>query len=282
MQKMNSQPFSVLMSVYAKERPEYLAACFDSLYAQTLPADEIVLVLDGPVGENLQQVVRQYRERLPLKIVPLPENVGLGKALNQGLQHCRHEWVLRMDTDDICVPNRFALQMSFIGEHADISLVGGQIAEFEHNPQAGGSTLRRVPTGYGEICRYAVRRNPFNHMAVAYRKSAVAAVGGYCHHLGMEDYNLWLRMLSAGYLADNLPEILVWARAGRAMHSRRRGMRYVHSEWRLACLKYRLGFQTAWQAGGYFLLRGGSRLLPTAVLGVLYRCLRRRKPNLKR
>ena len=100
--------FSVLMSLYHNEAPAHLHACLASLAAQTLPADDIVLVYDGELPVALEAVVQSFQAALPLHIVRLPHNVGLGHALNQGLPHCRHEWVMRMDTDDICLPQRFA------------------------------------------------------------------------------------------------------------------------------------------------------------------------------
>ena len=98
--------FSVLMSLYIKENPQYLRECFESLVAQTHPADEIVLVFDGAVTPELEAVVSEFETKLPLNLVKLPKNLGLGKALNEGLKHCSHDWVFRMDTDDICVPER--------------------------------------------------------------------------------------------------------------------------------------------------------------------------------
>ncbi len=106
--------FSVLMSLYVKENPLYLRECFESLQQQTLPADEIVLVFDGPVSEGLEAIVQQFEMRLPIKTVKLAQNRGLGKALNEGLLHCSYDWVFRMDTDDICVPTRFEKQVAYI------------------------------------------------------------------------------------------------------------------------------------------------------------------------
>ena len=119
--------FSVLMSLYIKENPEYLRACFASLVAQTRPADEIVLVFDGAVTPELEAVVDEFESQLPLKLVKLPQNLGLGKALNEGLLHCSYDWVFRMDTDDICVPERFEKQTAFINAHPDTIIFGGQI-----------------------------------------------------------------------------------------------------------------------------------------------------------
>lgn len=266
------------MSLYQREQPAYLAACFASLAAQTVQPQEIILVLDGPIGTALQASVDDYRTRLPLHVVALPHNVGLGRALNAGLAHCRHEWVMRMDTDDVCVPERFARQWAYIQAHPATAVFSGQIAEFSTDIAHLNQT-RQIPQQHAAIVRYAARRNPFNHMAVAYRKSAVLAVGGYQHHQWMEDYNLWLRMLAAGEQGHNLPEVLVYARANAAMYARRRGWRYVHSEWQLFRLKRQTGMQPFWPALGCLALRSASRLLPAAALTRLYRHLRQHQPR---
>lgn len=268
------------MSLYQREQPAYLAACFDSLLAQTVQPQEIVLVLDGPVGTALQACIDDYRNRLPLHIVPLPQNVGLGRALNAGLEHCHHEWIMRMDTDDVCVPGRFALQWAYIQAHPETAVFSGQVAEFSTDT-AHCTHTKRIPQEHAAIVRYAARRNPFNHMAVAYRKSAVLAAGGYRHHQWMEDYNLWLRMLAVGQLSHNLPDVLVCARANAAMYTRRRGWRYVQSEWQLFRLKRHTAIQTFWPALGCFCLRSTSRLLPAAALTRVYHYLRQHQPSEK-
>ncbi|PIT17480.1 amylovoran biosynthesis protein AmsE [Snodgrassella alvi] len=273
---MKTRPFSVLLSLYAQEQPGWLSACLDSLCVQSIQAEEIIMVLDGTIGIELQHVLSHYQTRLPLKIIPLPQHVGLGNALNAGLQHCRHEWIMRMDTDDICAPERFAHQWAYIQQHPEIALFSGQIAEFSTTPEHT-SAVRQVPLTDSAIRHYAQWRNPVNHMAVAYRKSAVQAVGGYQHHQWMEDYNLWLRLLAAGYPVANLPETLVYARAGHNMHARRRGLRYLSSEWQLLRLKRRLHSQPLLAALSCFALRGSSRLLPTSLLGHLYQHLRLNK-----
>ena len=125
--------FSVLMSLYIKENPQYLKECFESLKNQTLPATEIVVLFDGAVTTELEAIVTEYEAILPIKAVKFPQNRGLGKTLNDGLNYCRHEWVFRMDTDDICVPERFEKQAKFIQQHPDVIMLGGQIAEFGEN-----------------------------------------------------------------------------------------------------------------------------------------------------
>ena len=266
--------FSVLMSIYHREQPEFLRQCLQSLCAQTLAADEVVLVYDGPLTPQLEAVADSFQAALPLKIVRLAENVGLGRALNEGLAHCSHDWVFRMDGDDICLPERFAFQAAYLQTHPDTDIVGTQIAEFDADP-AAPHAARRVPCDNDTIRRFARRRNPFNHMTVAYRKRAVLAAGGYHHHLYMEDYNLWLRMLAAGARAANLPETLVLARTGAAMLRRRRGRAYAASEWRLYRLKRSLRIQRPLPALYCFAARALPRLLPPAVLARLYSLTRR-------
>ena len=146
--------------------------------AQTHPADEIVLVFDGAVTPELEAVVSEFEAKLPLSLVKLPKNLGLGKALNEGLKHCSHDWVFRMDTDDICVPERFAKQVAFIEQHPDTIIFGGQIAEFGENIQ-DIVAYRHVPTEAQDIVKFTQKRCPFNHMTVAYQKSAVINCGGY-------------------------------------------------------------------------------------------------------
>lgn len=268
--------FSVLLSLYIKENPKNLSDCLLSLENQTILADEVIIVLDGPITVDLQQVLEIFSDRLPIKLVPLDHNVGLGKALNEGLKHCSNEWIFRMDTDDICLPDRFEKQVAFIKENPDVSLVGGQIEEFEETMSL--STGKRiVPTEYQEICQKALKTNPFNHMTVAYKKSAVLDAGSYQHHLFMEDYNLWLRMIAKGYLVRNLPDILVNVRAGSAMHSRRKGLNYIKSEYNLARLKNRLGLQSQFMAQSYFILRSIPRLFPNFILKTIYNFLRGKK-----
>lgn len=262
------------MSLYSKEKADYLSASLESLQKQTRLANEIVLVFDGEVSENLETVVQNFSKKLPLVVVRLPQNVGLGRALNEGLKHCSNEWVLRMDTDDICLPDRFEKQIAFIQENPDVVLFSSQVEEFDETMSYSFGT-KRVPVSCEEIYSSALLRNPFNHMAVAYKKSVIEQVGGYQHHLYMEDYNLWLRVIAQRYKVYNLPEILVKVRSGTAMYARRKGLDYIKSELQLARLKTHLKLQSVSTATIYFIMRALPRLLPKSLLGKLYKQLRK-------
>ena len=134
---MSALGFSVLLSLYHKENFLALDQCFQSIWKdQTIQPDEIILVLDGPIGEELSQCVQKWQRIIgkSLRVIPLSQNVGLGKALNKGLEHCSNEWIFRMDTDDICKPDRFEKQIQFIQSNPNVVVVGGQILEFDHTP----------------------------------------------------------------------------------------------------------------------------------------------------
>ena len=148
-------PFSVLLSLYCKENPAYLRQSLDSVFGQTLPPDEVVLVEDGPLTAALYAVVEEYARKYPaLKVVPLPENVGLGRALNEGLKHCSHELVARMDTDDIAIPDRFERQSAVFTKNPDVDVTSAWIKEFIDNPQHILS-IKKIPEKHWEIMLYA-------------------------------------------------------------------------------------------------------------------------------
>ena len=271
--------FSVLLSLYHKEKPEYLEKCFESIWDnQSLKPSEIVLVLDGPIGEQLTTSVQEWQVKIgeKLKVVALPQNVGLGKALNEGLKNCSYEWVFRMDTDDICVEKRFEYQLQFIKDNPNVVLFGGQILEFDHCVD-NADKLKPVPEKYLDILSFSKKRNPFNHMTVAYKKSIILSLHGYQHHLFMEDYNLWLRVISKGYEVANLSQVLVYARVGNGMHARRRGSEYIKSEKQLLDLKIALKTQSLISAYVTFILRSFFRFLPSNLLGFIYNNLLREK-----
>ncbi|WP_287909461.1 glycosyltransferase [Acinetobacter sp.] len=271
--------FSVLLSLYYKEDPVFFNRCFESLWSnQSIKPFEIILVLDGPIGKDLKHCVIEWSVKIgpTLKIISLEENIGLGKALNEGLKHCSNEWVFRMDTDDICTPDRFEKQVEFINNNQNVVLFGGQVLEFDNEPK-DSQVLKEVPTANKEIRKFALKRCPFNHMTVAYKKSVINEVGGYQHHLFMEDYNLWLRVIGSGYTVANLPDIVLYARVGNGMHARRKGLEYIKSEKQLLNLKKQLKLQNPIYANMLFLIRSAFRLLPSTLLGKIYNTFLRKK-----
>lgn len=268
--------FSVLLSLYKKEYPSQLRQSLNSLFSQTLPPNEIILVKDGPLTAELDTVVSDYVARYSiLKIVPLPQNQGLGKALNEGLKHCSYDLVARMDTDDIAKPDRFEKQMKVFEEHPELDLVGAWIDEFEETPQHVLS-IRRVPETSEQILAYCKKRNPVNHPVVMFRKSAVLAAGGYQHFPLFEDYYLWVRMLKNGAKFYNIQESLLHFRTSPDMFKRRGGWKYAMDELRFQSMMRKMGM-IDWKR---FILsisiRFPARIIPNGLRGFLYKKIMRK------
>lgn len=225
--------YSVLMSVYYKEKPEYLQQAMQSIFAQTVPTDDFVLVCDGPLTPDLDAVIDAFQDKpnSPLQVVRIKENGGLGKALNVGIRHCKYELIARMDSDDIAHSDRCEKQLA-VFERMKVDIVGAAIEEFRSSPDV--IEARRIPPEtQEEILAFAQKRNPFNHPCVMYRKSAVESVGSYQEFYLLEDYYLWLRMLKAGYRGYNIQEPLLWMRAGSDLYKRRGGWKYAAAQRKL-------------------------------------------------
>lgn len=215
--------YSVLMSIYIEENPEYFALSLDSMVNQTVQPDEIVLVKDGPLTDELENIIKDYDNKYPnlFTIVPLTQNVGLGLALNRGLEICRNELVARMDTDDISLPTRCEKQLKEFKNNPELSIVGTNTDEFSNDPSDIISS-RVVPEKHQDIVRFSKKRNPFNHPTVMYKKSDVLESGGYGDFRRNQDYELFVRMLSEGYLSMNINESLLLFRANEDNLKRRK------------------------------------------------------------
>ncbi len=268
--------YSVLMPVYDGERAEFLRLSLDSLSAQSLRADQVIVVKDGPLESNLESVIESHTDALPITTVELEVRRGLGAALSAGLAACNNEIVARMDSDDICVPRRFEKQVAFLETNPRVAVVGAAIGEFIDDPDSI-TAVRRPPCESSQVRHFAKFRNPLNHMTVIFRKSAVLAAGGYRHFPGLEDYDLWVRMLLRNMEIRNLPDVLVLARCGSGMARRRGGISYVRSEIRLYRQFLELGFISAPEFAFSIVVRAPVRIVPTAIRPILYRALLREK-----
>ena len=266
------EPFSLLISVYDGDRPDYLRRALRSAVdEQTVRPDQLIIVRDGPVRDELARCLDEVREAspVPVTLVPLDRQVGLGPALDQGLVASRHDVVARMDADDVAMPHRFEVQLPLM---ANADIVGAGLLEFVTDTDH--IVGQRVPpTGPRQIARYARLHDPFNHPTVIYRRQAVVAAGGYGDLPLMEDYALFTRMLLTGARAINVAEPLVFYRVGAAAFKRRGGTGLLYSELRLQRELLRSGFISP---AGYLrnvLVRGSYRLVPWWLRRALYRLL---------
>ena len=268
--------FSVLMSIYYNENSIYFNRAMQSVFdEQTLKPTQIVLVQDGLLTEELYTEVKKWQYRLGdvLTIIVLEKNLGLGDALNIGLDSCDHALVARMDTDDIAHPDRFKIQIEHMIENFDCDIVGSSVTEFDDNPDFVISS-RTVPCMHDDIVFYAQKKNPFNHPSVIYRKSVVADAGGYRKFHGFEDYYLWVRMIQNGSRCANISMPLVRMRVGYSMLARRGGYYYALNEIRLQYKFLDSDFITVFQFIKNLLIRIPVRLLPNRLRGLVYRYIR--------
>ena len=260
------------MSVYRKEKAEYLKLALDSVINQTLTPDEIVLVQDGKLTEKLYAVIEEYKQKYPVifKTYALKQNQGLGKALNYGMEKCSNELIARMDTDDIAEPNRFKLQVQEFIKDKELALCGGQIAEFADSPNEI-TGYRNVPLTQDEILKFCKKRNPFNHVTVMFKKQAVQNVGDYQHMPYFEDYWLWARMVKAGYKTKNIDAVLVKVRAGQDMIARRGGWEYVKCIGKFEQALYKIGIINWFNFWVYTTLRSAVAIIPENLRLVIYK-----------
>lgn len=264
--------FTVLMSVYYKEKAEYLQLALASIINQTVKPSEIVLVQDGKLTNELQAVITEHLQKYPdiFKTYTLQQKQGLGKALNFGMQKCSNELIARMDTDDIAEPNRFELQIKEFAQDKELMLCGGQIAEFV-NKSTEITGYRNVPLKHNEILSFAKKRNPFNHMTVMFKKQAVQNVGGYADMPYFEDYWLWSRILKSGYKTKNIDQVLVRVRAGQDMIARRGGLNYAKCIIRFERALHKIGIINIAEMIGYITLRCIVSIMPEGLRLWIYR-----------
>ena len=280
---MSKETLSVLMSVYAEEVPQHFDVAMESIWdAQTRQPDEIVLVVDGPVNDELSKHVLHWKHHIgePMKILWLEEHQGTGRAKQQGYYRCNGDFIAIMDTDDQSVPERFQLQLDCFKNNPELMVVGGQVTEFMSNDEGTYTMLQRKQTPLlgRDIVAFSRQRNPFTHVTLMMRHEAMELIGGYKHHWFMEDYNLCLRFLSklGPDKVLNMPNVLVNVRIDNGMFQRRTGWTYIKSEWQLAWLKIELSWQSLPMVWLYFFARSIPRLLPSSLLRRVYRLLRYR------
>lgn len=256
--------FSVLMSIYKKEKAEFLKEALDSVINQTAIPSEIVMVKDGALTDELEKVLEEYQTNYPhlFKIVPIEVNKGLGNALNIGIENCSYEIVARMDADDIARSDRFEIQLKFLEKNPDISVVGSWITEFDEDPDVVYAK-RIIPTESEEIRKFAKWRCPMNHMTVMYKKSVVLQAGNYSPpNKILQDYELWVRLFLNNVKFANIPDFLVNARAGKGMFSRRKGLYYIGEEFKLFSLFLSQGFINIFEFVRNIVLKTLLRVIP--------------------
>ncbi|MGN1276485.1 MAG: glycosyltransferase [Floccifex sp.] len=258
------------MSIYRRENPAFLRDSLESLFIQTFKPSEIVIVEDGTLTDGLYSVLNDYMNKYCIvKRVKLNENHGLGYALRIGLDYCTSELVARMDSDDICKPNRFEVQVKFMESHPEVDVLGSWIDEF-YETKENVVSVRRVPENSKELYEFSKKRNPMNHPTVMFRKSSVLKAGGYQTCMLLEDYYLWARMFKMGMVFHNIQEPLLYFRLSRDIYKRRGGVKYAITEVNFQVKLYKIGYLTIFETIRNIASRFFVRLLPISLRRKVY------------
>lgn len=272
--------FSVCTSVYKNDKPEFVKVALNSMLVhQSVKPAEIVLVQDGPVPAELSALLDEYEVKYPevMHIIHLEKNGGLGNALKLGVENAKYDICARMDSDDICLPDRFEKQLAYLEAHPECDIVGGQMTEFIDTPD-NIVGRREVPLTNEEIYEFMKSRCALNHVTVMFRKEAVLKAGNYQDWFWNEDYYLWVRMMMAGCKFANIPDVAVNVRSGADQYARRGGKKYFDSEIGIKKLMLEKGMITRKEYIVNYIQRFIIQLmLPNSVRGWVFRTFARSK-----
>jgi glycosyltransferase involved in cell wall biosynthesis len=258
---VSAEAISVLLPVHAGVPVAALRAALTSLDGQTRPADEVVVVADGPLMVDHDRLLDRYAgSRGGVVRVRLATNQGAGAANGAGLRAATGTWIAKMDADDILLPHRFEMQLAALGE-TGADLCGAAMWEFDVDPEHP-TRIRTNPTDHAAIAQRMRFNNPVNHPTAVYRRELAMAVGGYPSMRYMQDYDLFARMLAGGARMMNLSEPLVLFRAGDGMLRRRSARGFLALEWQLQRNLRSYGLVGPGRAAGNLLVRGAFRVLP--------------------
>lgn len=270
-------PFSVLMSVYRNDRTEWFQLAMDSIRQQTLLPAEMVLVVDGPIPDELSQALSEYENQdcgFDLKVVRLAENGGLANAMNVGRRECTRKFIARMDADDYSLPTRFELQAAVLKEQPDLGLICSWQGEFadDHSEM---NALKTLGEHHDELIAQLKWRSVIPHSSVVMNREAVEQVGGYRSEFGLlEDYDLFTKLALAGVRMHCIQEPVYRMRVLPEQRVRRGGLSYIPGEWKFRHQLYRNGFITQRE----FLVSSTAytvfRLSPAFLKTLLYRTVR--------
>lgn len=263
--------FSVLLSVYYKEKPEYLKQSIESIYfGQTLKPNEIILVEDGLLTDELYITIDNLKKEIGkevLRTIKLEKNMGLGNALRIGVEECSNEIIARMDTDDIAYSNRFERQIEYFKIYPETDVLGTFMSEFIDDI-SNVICIKDAPLD--KIEKYMKYRDPVNHPSVILKKSKVLEAGNYQEILLNEDSYLWRRMLKKGAIFKNIPESLMYFRVSNDTYKRRGGWKYVKAEWYLQKKYLELGVINKFEFWQNILLKSIVRLIPNRLRKFIY------------
>ena len=260
--------FTVILPVYYLEKASNLKKSIQSLFVQTLLPDEIIIVVDGPVGSDLQGVLDEANNNDIVTLLQLSKNYGVGVARRKAIEIAKYNIIALMDSDDMSCDNRFEKQIAIFESH-NVDVVGGWVEEFKVHP---GDLLkiRKVPASHLDIFKFGKWRMPVNNVTLMFKRESYERVGGYSVQKKSEDWNLIVKLIANGYVFFNIPEVLVNVKVGNLIQ-RRRGHEQILTQLKIFTLMYKLNYIGVFHLVSNITIRVILRLLPTGITSQLYR-----------
>ncbi len=269
--------FSLVLSVYKNDSVKHFVQALDSCLNQTLLPDQLIIVVDGPIGFDLRQIIDNYEIKFPfIETLYLKENMGRGVTKNHAISYSKFSFIAIMDADDICLPNRFQLQKEFLMANPKIDCVGSYIEEFNNAPGDLG-IIRKVNLNHDGILTQGKYRQSMNHVTIMFKKQAFLSVGGYSSLRYTEDFIFFTKLLISGATFANLPVVLVNVRVAQNQFKKRSGMKYFQEEVSVFRLMYKLKFISLMTFFINVFIRLIFRFSPSIVLMLVYNNLLRKR-----
>ena len=254
------QNFSVLLNVYAKDKPIWIKQALYSVLTNTVRPTEVVIMVDGPVGKAIQDVLDKVSKDKTVRILSQPVNIGRGAALGYAVPKCNYDLIALMDADDVSRPYRFEKQLAVFATNPNLAVCGGQIQEVDAESFAPLSR-RQVPLNHCEICKYLKTRMPFNNVTVMFKKVDILEAGNYKTFGMLEDYYMWARVIAKGKITQNISDVIVDVRVGKEMYNRRSGWNYFYMNKLLFDEMRRLSLLNIWQYYYTLIIRFSFQIL---------------------
>jgi glycosyltransferase involved in cell wall biosynthesis len=269
---MSEFKYSVLLPVYIKDNPEWLREAIDSMLGQTLPPGEFVVVKDGAITDELNLVLKEYKEKYPglFNIIGFDENKGVGLASKFGVENCTFDYIARMDADDIAVPERIEKQHKLFINNRNLGAAGCFVDEFIGSPDNIISHVV-LPVEHKNIVRYAKRRCPIRHSSLLFNKDALINSGNYSDIRIGEDYDVAVKLIMHGYEVYNIPEVLVYMRVNADFYKRRGGIKFLKHIYKLKKNFRRTGFYSRRDFLRSFVPHAVVCLMPNSLRDFIYR-----------
>lgn len=220
---------AVLLCVHAGTDPEQFDEAVASMRMQSYPDLRLYVYCDGPLTPAHEAVlssqldVEQGRDHILRGAEPAGLPSGLNILIDYALSVSDIAFMARMDADDISLPERIQIQVRFLQDHPEVSVVGTWCIEFIH--PGVPAFHKRMPATHTELAEFMLYRSPFNHPSVMFRRAVFEQGYRYDPTLKlMQDYDLWSRLVTGGFMIGNVPEFLLWFRIERNFFSRRAGI----------------------------------------------------------